>query len=79
MATTALQRDAERLVLYTGLPYQSAHQIAGATRRRAAVIPRPSPQQELLECWLLRRIAWPSYDPVRPVGASPGCVPNPTA
>ncbi|MEV7541211.1 hypothetical protein [Streptomyces sp. NPDC089915] len=68
MATTALQRDAERLALYTGLPYQSTHQIAGAIRRRAAVIPRPSPQQELLERWLLRRVAWPMYDPVRPWG-----------
>ncbi|MBT2539775.1 hypothetical protein J7E99_03405 [Streptomyces sp. ISL-44] len=68
MATTALQRDAELLSLYTGLPYQSAHHIAGATRRRTPLIPLPSRQQQLLERWLLRRIAWPACDPVRPWG-----------
>ncbi|MFI9206305.1 hypothetical protein [Streptomyces sp. NPDC053048] len=68
MAKTALTRDAKLLALYTGLPYQQALRIAGDARRRDALIPRPSPQQELLEHGLLDRIAWPSNDPVRPWG-----------
>ncbi|MFV8133212.1 hypothetical protein [Streptomyces syringium] len=68
MAKTALTRDAELLALYTGLPYQKALGIAGDVRRREPLIPHPSPQQELLERGLLREIAWPSNNPVRPWG-----------
>ncbi|MEU9438178.1 hypothetical protein [Streptomyces sp. NPDC048252] len=65
---TSLTRDAELLALYTGMSYQQAFQIAGATRRRDPLIPRPEPAQELLERWVLRTIAWPSHDPVYPWG-----------
>ncbi|MDD9383117.1 hypothetical protein M8Z33_42025 [Streptomyces sp. ZAF1911] len=68
MGITALRRDAELLSLYTGLPYQSALGIAGDAPRRQGLIPAPGPQQELLERWLLRRLAWPSCDPVYPWG-----------
>ncbi|MDR6980499.1 hypothetical protein J2X68_007239 [Streptomyces sp. 3330] len=56
------------LALYTGMSYQQAFQIAGATRRRDPLIPRPEPAQELLERWVLRTIAWPTHDPVYPWG-----------
>lgn len=68
MGITAPRRDAELLSLYTGLPYQRALGIAGDAPRRQNLIPAPDPQQERLERWLLRRLAWPSCDPVYPWG-----------
>lgn len=68
MPKTSLTRDAELLALYTGMSHQQALQIAGATRRRDPLMPLPTPAQELLERWVLRKIAWPSHDPVYPWG-----------
>ncbi|MCX4581176.1 hypothetical protein OHB41_50410 [Streptomyces sp. NBC_01571] len=49
MAKSSLTRDAQLLALYTGMPYQRAFQIAGATRRRYPLMSRPTYAQELLE------------------------------
>ncbi|MER0476975.1 hypothetical protein ABR737_01150 [Streptomyces sp. Edi2] len=68
MKSTVIERRAERLQLYTRLPWQSALHRVQAAAPRSTLIPQPHPHQVLLEAYLLHQLAWPRICTLRPWG-----------
>ncbi|MFF4205494.1 hypothetical protein ACFYZ8_33120 [Streptomyces sp. NPDC001668] len=58
MKTTAVERRAELLCLYTGLPWQSARRRVEAAAPGSELIPLPDADQLLLEAGVMAALAW---------------------
>lgn len=68
MKTTAIERRAELLRLYTGLPWQSARRKVEAAAPGSPLIPQPDADQKLLEARVLAALAWRQITTVHPWG-----------
>lgn len=78
MKTTVIERRAELLRLYTGLPWQSARRRVEAAEPGSLLIPHPDADQLLLEARVMA--AWPGVgSPLCTRGASNTSTRAPTA
>ncbi|WJV44103.1 hypothetical protein [Streptomyces flavofungini] len=68
MKTTAIERRAYLLRLYTGLPWQSARRRVEAAAPGSQVIPQPDADQLLLEARVMAALAWRRITTVHPWG-----------
>nr|WP_024127715.1 hypothetical protein [Streptomyces sp. F12]AHE40479.1 Hypothetical protein pFRL6_392 [Streptomyces sp. F12] len=68
MKTTAVERRAELLRLYTGLPWQSARRRVEASAPDSQLIPQPDADQLLLEAQVMAALAWRRITTVHPWG-----------
>ncbi|MFI6370019.1 hypothetical protein [Streptomyces sp. NPDC050546] len=68
MKTTAIERRAELLRLYTGLPWQSARRRVEAAEPGSLLIPQPDADQLLLEARVMAALAWRRITTVHPWG-----------
>ncbi|MCL3998143.1 hypothetical protein [Streptomyces lavenduligriseus] len=68
MKTTVIERRAELLRLYTGLPWQSALRRVEAAAPEALLIPQPDADQLLLEARVMAALAWRRITTVYPWG-----------
>lgn len=68
MKTTAVERRAELLRLYTGLPWQSARRRVEAASPGSLLIPQPDADQLLLEARVMAALAWRRITTLHPWG-----------
>lgn len=68
MKTTAIERRAEALRLYTGLPWQSARRRVEAAAPGSLLIPQPDADQLLLEARVMAALAWRRITTLHPWG-----------
>lgn len=68
MKSTAIERRAELLRLYTGMPWQSARRRVEATTPGSPVIPQPDADQLLLEARVMAAPAWRRITTLHPWG-----------
>ncbi|MFG3384079.1 hypothetical protein [Streptomyces sp. NPDC047999] len=68
MKTTAVERRAELLRLYTGMPWQSARRRVEAATAGSLLIPQPDADQMLLEARVMAALAWRRITTVYPWG-----------
>jgi hypothetical protein len=68
MKTTAIERRAELLRLYTGLPWQSARRRVEAAAPGSLLIPQPDADQLLLEARVMAALAWRRIATLHPWG-----------
>ncbi|MFB8247297.1 hypothetical protein ACFC5X_19920 [Streptomyces sp. NPDC055952] len=68
MKTTVIERRAELLRLYTGLPWQCARRRAEAAEPGSLLIPQPDADQLLLEARVMAALAWRRITTVHPWG-----------
>ncbi|MEU6404532.1 hypothetical protein [Streptomyces sp. NPDC046985] len=68
MKTTAIERRAEMLRLYTGLPWQSALRRVEAAAPGSPLIQQPDADQLLLEARVMDALAWRRITTVHPWG-----------
>ncbi|MBY8889294.1 hypothetical protein K7472_31295 [Streptomyces sp. PTM05] len=68
MKTTAVERRAELLRLYTGVPWQSARRRVEAAAPGSLLIPQPDADQLLLEAQVMAALAWRRITTVHPWG-----------
>ncbi|GHG22217.1 hypothetical protein ACFFSH_22845 [Streptomyces filamentosus] len=68
MKTTAVERRAELLRLYTGMSWQSARRRVEAATPGSLLIPQPDSDQMLLEARVMAALAWRRITTVHPWG-----------
>lgn len=68
MKTTVVERRAELLRLYTGLPWQSARRRVNAAAPGSLLIAQPTADQLLLEAGVMAALAWRQITTVHPWG-----------
>ncbi|MFD5124137.1 hypothetical protein [Streptomyces sp. NPDC058385] len=68
MKTTVIERRAELLRLYTGLPWQSARRRVEAAAPGSLLIPQPDADQLLLEARVMAALAWRRITTLHPWG-----------
>lgn len=68
MKTSVIERRAELLRLYTGLPWQSARRRVEAAEPGSLLIPQPDADQLLLEARVMAALAWRRITTVHPWG-----------
>ncbi|MGW2917733.1 hypothetical protein ACWDBF_07695 [Streptomyces angustmyceticus] len=68
MKNTVIERRAELLRLYTGLPWQSAKRRVEAAAPGSLLIPQPGADQLLLEARVMAALAWRRITTVHPWG-----------
>ncbi|QNT98423.1 hypothetical protein HEP81_08197 (plasmid) [Streptomyces griseofuscus] len=68
MKTTVIERRAELLRLYTGLPWQAALQRVQAAAPGSLLISQPGAEQLLLEAQVMTALAWRRITTVHPWG-----------
>ncbi|MFE7111136.1 hypothetical protein ACFU98_46025 [Streptomyces sp. NPDC057575] len=68
MKTTVIERRAELLRLYTGLPWQSALRRVKAAAPGSLLIPQPDADQLLLEARVMAALAWRQITTLHPWG-----------
>ncbi|GGT22163.1 hypothetical protein ACK389_10655 [Streptomyces antibioticus] len=68
MKATAVERRAELLRLYTGLPWQSARRRVETAAPGSLLIPEPDADQLLLEARVMATLAWRRITTVHPWG-----------
>ncbi|MEV7296907.1 hypothetical protein AB0N79_35620 [Streptomyces microflavus] len=68
MKKTILERRAQLLRLYTGLPWQSARRRVEVTSPGSALIPQPDQDQLMLESSVMAALAWRQITTLHPWG-----------